>query len=226
MKNLFWLGVCLFLLAPTALAQSSDRRVELFVGYSNLQAEGVPDPNDPGNVFDNDFFDRRRGAHGINASVAGYFNSVLGLKGDFSFHRNENSTTFTTGRDSVENQTYYFMGGPVLKLRNSSRIEPFGHVLAGGAHTRFEIDSRRTITSGEVRNSFDVGTTDFAMAVGGGLDIRLGERFSLRAIQVDYAPVFLRDRSINVLSAAGALTPLTLEGQRQDNLRISVGLVF
>jgi opacity protein-like surface antigen len=226
MHKFLWAGVCLLLLAPVALAQGSDRRVEFFVGYSNLQAEGVPDPNDPNNVFDEDFFDRRRGQHGVNAALAGYFNSVLGLKADFSFHRSKDSTDLVNGRDSVENQTYYFMGGPVLKARNSSRIEPFAHALFGGARTRFELDSRRDLTSGTVRNTFDVGTTDFALAVGGGLDIRLGDRFSIRAIQVDYAPIFLGDRAINVLSSAGALVPFTLEGQRQDNLRISVGIVF
>lgn len=226
MQKLFWVVVCLTCLAPLSLAQGSDRRVDFFVGYSNLQAEGVPDPSDPTNVFDENFFDRRRGQHGVNAAIAGYFNSVIGLKGDFSFHRNENSTTLVNGRDSVENQTYYFMGGPVAKFRNPSRIEPFVHALFGGAHTRFQLDSRRDLTTGTVRNSFDVGTTDFALAVGGGLDIRLGDRFSIRAFQVDYAPVFLSDRSVNVLSSAGALVPLTLEGQRQDNVRFSVGLVF
>jgi opacity protein-like surface antigen len=226
MNKLLLASVCLLLLAPAVMAQATDRRVEFFVGYSHLRAEGVPDPNDPNNVFNEDFFDRRRGQHGINASVAGYFTSVLGLKGDFSFHRNEDSTDFTNGRDSVENQTYYFMAGPVVKAPNSARIQPFGHALFGGARTRFEVDSQRNVAGGTARNTFDVGRTDFALAVGGGLDIRLGDRFSIRAFQVDYAPVFLGDRSISVLSAAGALVPLTLEGQRQDNLRFSVGIVF
>ena len=226
MQKLFWVVVCWLCLAPLSLAQSSDRRADFFVGYSNLQAEGVPDPNDPSNVFDEDFFDRRRGQHGVNAALAGYFNSAIGLKGDFSFHRNRNTTDLVGGRDAIENQTYYFMGGPVAKFRNASRVEPFVHALFGGAHTRFELDSRRDLTSGTVRNNFNVGTTDFALAVGGGLDIRLTDRFSLRAFQVDYAPVFLGDRSISVLSNAGALVPLTLEGQRQDNVRFSIGVVF
>ena len=225
MKKLGMIFGCLLALAPAALAQS-DRRADFFVGYSNLQAEGVPNPNNPNQTFADDFFERRRGAHGVNAALTGYFNSVFGLKGDFSFHRTEDRTEVSNGSDKVQNQVYYFMGGPVLKFRNSSRIEPFVHALAGGAHTRFEVESRRTPPSGTTRASFEVSSTDFAAAIGGGLDVRLGDRFSLRVVQVDYAPVFLRDRSINVLSAAGALQPFTLEGQRQDNLRLSVGLVF
>jgi len=223
MRKLFFVIACVLVFAPLALAQS---RGEFFVGYSNLQAEGVPDRNDPSNAFSSDFFDRRKGLNGVNASGAGFFGSVLGLKGDFSFHRNTDSTGLIGGRDSLKTDVIYFMGGPVLKFRNASRIEPFVHALAGGAHTRFEVESQRAITGGTATTSFDVGSTDFAAAIGGGLDFRLGERLSIRAIQVDYAPVFLRDRSINVLGSAGAIQPITLEGQRQDNIRISVGVVF
>ncbi len=225
MQKILLVAACLLLAAPAAFAQS-EKRVEVYAGFSNLQAEGIPDPDDPGNVFDDNFFDRRRGLNGFNLTLDGYFNSVFGLKGDFSFHRNEDSTGVTGGRDTIENRVMYFMGGPVVKFRNAGRVEPFVHALAGGAHSRFEVESIRDVTGGAVRNSFDVGSTDFAAAFGGGVDIRLGDRFSVRAIQVDYAPIFLRDRTINVLGAAGAIRPLTLEGQRQDNIRISVGLVF
>lgn len=225
MKKLIFLVGCWLTLVPAAFSQS-DRRVDLFVGYSNLQAEGVRNPNNLTQAFDNDFFDRRRGAHGGNVAVAGYFNSIVGLKGDFSFHWNDDEEDRTLGRTSVENQVYYFMGGPVLKFRNGSRVEPFVHGLAGGAHTRFEVETRRTTTTGTTRTSFDTGTTDFAAAVGGGVDVRVSDRFSIRAFQIDYAPIFLRDRSINLLGSTGALQPFTLEGQRQDNIRISVGIVF
>lgn len=224
MQKIFLVMVCLLAAAMPAAAQS-DRR-EFFVGYSNLQAEGLPDRNDPSNGFSNDFFDRRKGLHGVNISGAGFFNSGFGLKGDFSFHRTEDTTNVTNGRDSINTNVLYFMGGPVLKARNSSRIEPFVHALAGGAHTRFEAFSERNITGGTARTSFDTGSTDFAAAIGGGIDLRLGDRFGIRLVQVDYAPIFLRDRSINVLGAAGAIQPITLEGQRQDNIRLSVGIVF
>jgi len=227
MRKMFFVIALLMAILPMAMAQSNDRKGEFFVGYSNLQAEGIPDRNDPSNTFSNDFFDRRKGLHGVNLSGAGYFTSVLGLKGDFSYHRNEDGTDLINGRDSINTNVFYFMGGPVLKFRNASRIEPFVHALAGGAHTRFEVESRRNVTGGgTTRTSFDVGSTDFAAAIGGGIDFRLGDRFSIRAIQVDYAPVFLRDRSLNVLGSAGAIQPITLEGQRQDNIRISVGIVF
>lgn len=186
----------------------------------------MPDRNDPSNVFNSNFFDRRKGLHGVDGSLSWFFNSGVGLKGDVSFHRNEDSTAVTNGRDSVEHRVTYFMGGPVLKLRNSSRIEPFVHALFGGANTHFNVESVRNVTNGTVTSSFDTSTTDFAMGLGGGVNVRLGDKFSLRLVQVDWAPVFLRDRSINVLGSAGAIQPVTLEGQRQDNIRLSVGIIF
>jgi opacity protein-like surface antigen len=225
MKKLFLLALSILVIGPVVYAQSN-RRADIFIGYSNLQGEGVVDADDPSAVFDGDFFDRRLGLHGLNASVAVFLNPALGIKGDFSFHRNEDSASIIGGSNTIENRVFYFMAGPTFKLRNASRVEPFIHALAGGAHTRFDVEMVRTVADGTLRSSFDTSSTDFAAGIGGGLDIRLGERFSLRAIQVDYMPVFLRDRSVDVLGGAGAIVPLTLEGQRQDNVRISVGIVF
>lgn len=50
--------------------------------------------------------------------------------------------------------------------------------------------------------------------------------FSLRAFKVEWAPIFLRDRSLNVLSSSGTINPLRFEGRRQDNVRLSVDFVF
>lgn len=228
MKKLWLIAICLVSMASAAMAQS-DRRVEVFLGYSNLQAEGLPDRDDPGNAFDEDFFDRRKGLHGVHGSLTGFVSSWFGIKGDFSFHRGEDNDDvlgLTGVRDSLDTRVVYFMGGPAVKFRNAGRVEPFVHALAGGAHTRFEVSSTTPITGGTARTSFDTSSTDFAASFGGGVDIRLGEKFSLRAFQVDYAPVFLRDRTIRVLGGSGAIQPFTLEGQRQDNVRFSIGIVF
>jgi opacity protein-like surface antigen len=225
MRKLLLVVLCLIVTASAAYAQSG-KRAEFYIGYSNIQAEGVPDRDDPTDVFDDDFFDRRRGLHGVNLQAAGFFNSVFGLKGDFSVNRGEDTAAIVGGTSSADTRVFYFMGGPTLKFRNAGRIEPFVHALAGGAHTRFEIQRSFDIPGGTSQSSVTTSSTDFAAAIGGGLDVRVGERFSIRLIQVDYAPVFLRDRTINILGNAGAIVPFTLEGQRQDNLRFSIGIVF
>jgi opacity protein-like surface antigen len=224
--KLFFATFCLCLLSSASFAQSN-KRADFFIGYSNLQAEGIPNSNDPGDVFSDDFFERRTGLHGVHLSATGYFNNFVGITGDFSFHRKEETFDLDFGdQDRLDTRVLYFMAGPKVKFRNSSRVEPFAHVMAGGAHTRFEVQTTSILPGGTFDTSFDTGATDFAMAVGGGVDVRLSDNFSLRLIQIDYAPVFLKDRSITRLGGAGAILPFTLEGQRQDNIRISVGLTF
>ncbi len=225
MYRLIFATFCLFILTSGAFAQNN-KRADFFIGYSNLQGEGIPNDNDPSAVFSDRFFERRTGLHGVHLAATGYFNNHVGITGDFSFHRKEDNFDFSGGTDKLDTRVLYFMAGPKVKFRNASRIEPFVHALAGGAHTRFEVKTTDTFGGSTFDSSFDTGATDFAMAVGGGVDVRLSDNFSLRLIQIDYAPIFLKDRSINRLGAAGAILPFTLEGQRQDNIRISIGLTF
>jgi hypothetical protein len=57
--------------------------------------------------------------------------------------------------------------------------------------------------------------------------LRIGQGpYRIRLIQIDYTPVFLRDKSVQVLGTAGAIQPVNLSGQRQDNVRFSFGVVF
>jgi opacity protein-like surface antigen len=224
--------VSLAVVAPIGLAQRAEPSeprsgTDVFVGYTNLQAEGLPEQNTPTGVFNTEFFRNRTTLHGFNTSVTGFPSNAFGITGDFSFDRKGTRNSFSNGEDFRHTDVYYFMAGPTLSLRNSSRVEPFVRALAGGAHTRYEVSSRRdTPGGGSVIGSFEVGSTSFAAAAGGGIDLRFAENLKLRLIQVDWAPVFLRDRTVDVLGANGVIQPQTLEGQRQDNVRFSFGLVF
>ena len=221
-RNLFALITGVLLITPMALAQ--ERPTELFLGYSNLQSEGLPEHNAPGGLFDTDFFRSRSTLHGGNVSLSGFGESGLGLTGDFSFARQKR----TSGQLSRETRTNYFLLGPTVKWNRggATRIEPFVRIMAGAAHTHFEASSRLESSSGTFTRSFDAGATDFAASVGGGFDLRLAGNVKLRLLQVDYAPVFFRDRSIEILSDTGAIQPAKLTKQRQDNVRFSFGVVF
>jgi opacity protein-like surface antigen len=209
-------------------AITDERRFEIFGGYSNLQAEGIPErslsPTDP--TFNERLFNDRTGLHGFNIEGTGYFTPVFGLTGDFSFNKQDREFATTTGRGSLDTRVINVLGGPTAKFNTNSRLEPFARALFGVANTKFEAENTTVLTTGEVITRFETNATDFAMALGGGLDVRVTDRWLVRAFQFDYNPVFLRDRSIDVLSQSGAIVPQTLEGQRQDNLRFSFGVVF
>ncbi|HEX8707679.1 MAG TPA: outer membrane beta-barrel protein [Pyrinomonadaceae bacterium] len=231
MRKVLFFALFMLACVPAAFAQSTtDERKgpEFFVGYTNMQAEGVPSQEkNTNNSFDDKVFGDRTGLHGFNAEITGYVTPRFGLTGDFSF--NQRSRSFNNGagvEGDVDTRIVNVLGGPQVKFPNQTRVTPFIRALFGVANTRFEAQERRTLTTGTVSNSFTTNATDFAMAMGGGLDVRLNDRVQLRVLQVDYNPVFLRNRSISVLGGAGALTPQTLESNRQDNIRLSFGVVF
>jgi len=213
--------------ALSSFAQN-DRRPEFFVGYSNLQAEGMPDRNDPNNFFSNSFLNRRTTLHGLDGEVTLYpiASSIIGLTGNISFNRKHRSADVSGGSNSENTNVWYFMAGPAYVFPDQGRLVPFVRVLAGVAHTGYEASIERSVASGNLSSTFNVGSTDFSMGVGAGLDVKLNDRLKLRIIQVDYAPIFLGDRAVAVLSQAGVLQPRVLDGQRQDNLRFTFGVSF
>ena len=233
MRKSFLVLLFLVVAAPLSFAQSTtdDQSPEFFVGYSNLQSEGIVGLEQQGtqNPIDRAFGDRE-GLNGVVGSVTGFFTPRFGITGDFSYHQDSREFTGANNADNtLATRRFNFHAGPVAKFRNESRVTPFVHALAGVSATRFDAETTtRTTTGGTTtttRNEFDVNSTDFSLMVGGGLDVRVSDRFAVRAIQFDYNPVFFRDRSLASFSGTGVLSP-NLEGQRADNVRISVGVVF
>jgi opacity protein-like surface antigen len=223
-KILFATTVCLLVFTTAAAAQ----RPEIFVGYTNLQAEGLPNRNNPNWVFDTEFFRDRTTLHGVNGSVTAYNEVGIGITGDFSWARRSQGQDFVGGTVEQDTDIYYALGGPTVKFNRNHRAQPFARVMAGIGYTRFKVTSElvNPIGVGTTGNSFVIAGTDFAASVGGGLDVRVNDSLKVRIFQIDWAPVFLKDRTVEVLGSSGIIEPATLNGQRQDNWRFSVGLAF
>jgi hypothetical protein len=96
-------------------------------------------------------------AFGWNASVTGNFKHFLGITGDFS----------GAYRSNLDFHSYTF--GPVLTARLPV-VQPFVHALFGGA----------------TLSGSGTSTTDFAMMLGGGLDLGLRKGIGIRLIQADW----------------------------------------
>src|SRR5262245_9953271 len=207
----------LFFSTVCAFAQT-ERGYEVFVGYSLLKGEGLRNTND--------FLDRRATLHGVNADATLFAFEYFGITGDLSFNRTGRSVDVASGTDSEHTDVWYFMGGPSLLLPASEHLQPFARLLVGGAHTTYEAKQKRQSPTAIRTSTFGLGTTNFAMGFGGGVDVKVGDRLRLRAIQVDYAPIFLSDRAVTILGQAGVLRSVILDGQRQDNWRFSFGVTF
>lgn len=210
------LPVLLLMCISTAVsAQEKDfPRVEGFVGYSGVFTDSVLIKTGPGASGQTDL----DSAAGFESAIIGNVNRTLGIKGDISAHfgrYKEEDFTVPCGLPSCPTQTanshtrlFNFLVGPELKLRNHTRITPFADALFGLAHT-----STFFHTSGSSLNfTGTTGDTGFAMAFGGGLDVRLVHRFSFR-FSSDY------DLAQGQTSPAGSSKTL-------NSWRISVGVLL
>jgi opacity protein-like surface antigen len=184
--------------APFTFAQTADdyNKYDIGVLYSHNRVDtGVEDPS--GNFFNN-----REGFHGVELTAKGNVSRYVGLKGSYSFNRKSfdiNGGTAATTFDTDVN-IHQFLGGVELKDNaRETKVKPFGHVLAGVAHSRAKVTG--TVVS------FTESETGFAAAVGGGVDFRINDRVDFRAIQLDWNPV--RDN-----------------GTTSNNFRIGIGFIF
>jgi opacity protein-like surface antigen len=185
-----------------ALAQNPTKdeypKVEIFAGYSALGEAGSRGISFGPNA--------RVGANysaksGFETSIIRNFSKHFGIKGDFSAHFNNESAsgpitsctpacTTVTQDFQLKTRVYNFLAGPEFKARNSTRFTPFAHVLGGVAHT-----SATFTTPGPTFNLLlKKSDNSFAMALGGGIDIRASKRVSFRGL-MDYNPVFVHDSS-------------------------------
>ncbi len=187
----FITAFCLAIISSVCVfAQTADEfnRNEFFVGYSNQQADR------------GDFTT----LHGVEGSYVRNVSRYVGIKADVSAaYRNEEfqgqifvSPTVTSNyRSETNSSVYNFLGGVQIKDNASTaRLKPFGHALAGVAHSRTRVRS----SGGSFTNqNFTFHDTGFAAGLGGGLDIKINDRFDFRAIQVDYNPIYSESRFSN-----------------------------
>lgn len=218
MLNKFILSAAIFVFSASGgLAQTSDDKhgFEVFGGYSNNQVD-VGSTNNSN--FRNTFASREH-LGGVEASGVKNINRFIGIKGDFSAHVREVQFTVprTFGGTAIETlklnaSLYNFLGGVQFKdnRKDGSRVRPFGHALVGAAYSRTSVKSY-TIgfcdAEGVSCAGLDNDDTGFAAALGGGVDVKLNNRFTVRAIQADY-------------------NPTRLNATTQHNFRFSVGVVF
>ena len=202
-------------LLGSAQSPSADEhpKVEVFVGYSALGEAGSRGISFGPNASVGANYSAEPG---FQTSIIGNFSKRFGIKGDFSAHFNNESgsgpiasctpaCTTVTQAFQLKTRVYNLLAGPEFKARNSTRVTPFAHVLAGVAHT-----SATFTTPGPTFNLLlKKSDNSFAMALGGGLDIRASKRVSVRAL-MDYNPVFVND------STSGT----------RDFFRVSLGALF
>jgi opacity protein-like surface antigen len=217
-KNLFSkiaLGL-IILSATTVFAQSERNKVEFFGGFSHIRADTGLTSEDLGSEFDRSF-GRRFGAHGFNASITGNVTDYVGVKFDVATHGRSEDITFDGDDFRLKYRITNYLGGIQIKnnKKEGSRVRPFAHLLAGVANQSADVSGTAITTT--FGGPFKVSENNFALALGGGLDVNVSKRVAIRVFQVDYNPTFVKDRDFE---------DFTLDGQVQQNIRFSFGVVI
>lgn len=174
--------------AQSAPAQQKDKQhAELAIGYSYMHSNAPPGGCGCFNL------------NGGNATFAWPLKSgMFALVGDVTAAHagaisSSNSLTLST----------FTAGARYLPRLGHSSLQPFGQALVGLAH------ASGTLVQGSNPGAGNAGAA-FAADFGGGADLSLDRRFSLRLIQADYLLTTF-DNGLN---------------NHQNNLRISAGVVI
>jgi opacity protein-like surface antigen len=151
------------------------------------------------------FTDRAQGL-GFETALTTLLTRHVGITSDFSMYfRNGPSEP---GVYRVRSNAFFLMAGPELKVRTDARYSPFVHLLTGVAHTT----ARFTLELPDVAYADSHARTGVAFAVGGGLDVRVSARWSLRSA-FEYARTALGDAD-------------PAESRWQTHNRLALGLVL
>lgn len=202
------LGAIVLLLGVAAWAQEFPR-FEAAADYS--YARYVPSAKTVNN------YSLNGGGGSFDVNLTQY----LGIKMDLQGY-NSNTNTFTvpagpnfpngvTGRVSGNLFTYLF--GPQIKFRLGG-FHPFVHALYGGAHSNVYGTAFQTLCqpiAGECSFKSSPSGNAFAMAYGGGLDLRINNSISFRPAEIDYLYTKFSNQFTNT---------------NQNNFRYSAGVVL
>ncbi len=184
-------------------AARSVPRAEISLGYSGIRAT----PTDrPGNRLVWLSGGSASGVLNLNrylgivADVGGYGDTRLRLKGTAG---NASSTADSSG------SAVTYLLGPRLSYRKYERVTPFAQALFGAVHASEVTQSQCSGASCVKLPSENA----FAMTAGGGADLRVHRRISIRLFQGEYMMTRFADLT-------------TGDRQTQNDVRLSSGLVF
>jgi hypothetical protein len=163
--------------------------------------------------------------HSLNGGGGSFVYNVseyLGIKADFQGY-GSNFTHFSIPAGvanfpggfsgNVQGNLFTYLFGPQIKVR-VPKVQPFAHVLFGGAHSNVYGNAFKTIcqpVAGACAFSTKPAGDAFAFAFGGGADIPINRHVSFRPAEIDYLLTDFNNKFNNGL---------------QHNFRYSAGINF
>ncbi len=197
MKNILigvFCSLVIMLSGASVFAQDEFNKVEFYGGFSHNRIDTSLGEED--DDFDS-VIDDRQGANGVNMSITGNVHKYVGLKFDFATHRKTLNETFGGDPFQFKYRTNNFLGGIQIKnnKKDGPRVKPFAHFLAGVANQKISLTGDFTTIEGTTPGSRteSISQNNFAMAIGGGIDVKVHKNVDIRVIQFDFNPTYLKD---------------------------------
>lgn len=211
MKRLLLVMGAVLLCGLPALAQEYPK-TELFMGYEYVYFSPALAGNPSVHM------------NGGGGSIAYNVNHMFGLKAEFTgAGASDNKVCASTGLNCLTRSFNFFtyMFGPQVTFRQHSHVHPFMHLLFGGAYSNFygNLVSQGTVSTTPLVQ--DAGKNAFALAVGGGIDVKVHEHVAIRLGQFDYFMTRFSGREVNT---AGTGSLGTLQISNQSNFRYMAGV--
>jgi opacity protein-like surface antigen len=185
-------------------------QADLFFGYSFMRynsAQTVPAFTANGGV----------GTLGWN------FTPHIAMEAELGGYHNGN-----INNHEFDTTTFSYVFGPRVSWDRRHTFDPYFHALFGGQDVSTSINVAKlppvatpvtTTTSGRISHD----RNHFAMAIGGGLDIKIAHGILLRPVQLDY--FLTRFEAPNLNPANGPIGGPT-SNRNQNNLRYAAGIAF
>jgi len=229
MKLLLTVATLVLVSTTTALAQNDYKKYEFFGGYSALFVDNLA--GDTGSPAVDDVLGDRQTLRGFELAAGYNFHKYIGAKFDYSVHFREDNFNRPLGSGTIDTTLQNILGGIQVKnnMEDGPTFKPFGHALFGIAVQKLDVDSPQLPLVLGI-SDFHTNETSFAMAFGGGIDIKLNHRFDVRVVQIDWNIINRGDQQTGIALAPTPFqtvgTPFVIPGTRQDNLRLGIGIVI
>jgi hypothetical protein len=183
-------------------------KADLFFGYSFLRynsAQTIPAFTANGGV----------GTLGWN------FNNHIALEAELGGYHNGNVNDF-----HFDSTSFSYLFGPRISLGRSKKFDPYIHALFGGQHLTSSIAADSVLVVNPLltppeSDRFKASQNAFAMAVGGGIDIKMSRHVLLRPVQIDY--YLSRFEAPEIVIPTGSTANIA---RNQNNFRYAAGIAF
>lgn len=171
MRRFVWALVAAMMFG--SFAYSQETKVELTGDYSYFRANpGLPSYFNSQNL------------NGGGGQVSYYFTPNIALAADLQGYGSYTQCTKPTApiNGCASGNLFTYMFGPQVKAR-TGKFQPFAEVLLGGAHSNFYGNA---CNKAGICGSKSPSNNAFSMAVGGGVDIAMSEKISIRLVDADF----------------------------------------